>query len=75
MGQNNIITFFFAPKKNLAEGKKPSAPKELELGPRSGLYLLVIKKVHLIQIFRKLKEMQMFHSKTNYPKNPAIQRI
>ena len=46
MGKNSIIRpfFFFAQraKKGLAAG--PSPPQELEVGLRSGLYLLVIIK-------------------------------
>ena len=37
-GQNSIISSFFA-KKASAEGRSP--PQELEVGPRSGPYLLV----------------------------------
>ena len=42
MGQNSIIRSFFArrAKKASAEGQSP--PQELEVGPRSGPYLLVI---------------------------------
>ena len=42
MGQNSIISFYFCPKgkKALAEGRSPL--QELEVGPRSGPYLLVI---------------------------------
>ena len=41
MGQNSIKSFFFAlrAKKALAEGRSP--PQDLEVGPRSGPYLLV----------------------------------
>ena len=41
MGQNSIISSFFArrAKKASAEGQSP--PQELEVSPRSGLYLLV----------------------------------
>ena len=41
MGQNSIISSFFArrAKKASAEGRSP--PQELEVSPRSGLYLLV----------------------------------
>ena len=41
MGQNSIISSFFAPraKKASAEGRSP--PQELEVSPHSGLYLLV----------------------------------
>ena len=41
MGQNSIIRSFFAQraKKALAKGQSP--PQELEVGPRSGSYLLV----------------------------------
>ena len=39
MGQNSIISSFFARKKASAEGRSP--PQELEVGPRSGPYLLV----------------------------------
>ena len=44
MGQNSIKSSFFArrAKKALAEGQRP--PQELEVGPRSGPYLLVISK-------------------------------
>ena len=40
MGQNSIISSFFArrAKKASAEGRSP--PQELEVGPRSGPYLL-----------------------------------
>ena len=43
--QNSIKSFFFAQraKKALVEGRSP--PQELELGPRSGPYLLVNVKV------------------------------
>ena len=46
MGQNSIISPFFASraKKSLAEGRSP--PQELEVGPRSGPYLLVNLKIH-----------------------------
>ena len=42
MGQNSIISPFFAgrAKKALAKGQSP--PQELEVGPRSGPYLLVL---------------------------------
>ena len=41
MGQSSIISSFFArrTKKALDEGQSP--PQELEVGPRSGLYILV----------------------------------
>ena len=44
MGQKSIISSFFAQsaKKGLAEGQSP--PQEIEVSPRSGLYLLVIPK-------------------------------
>ena len=44
MGQNSIIRSFFArrAKKASAEGRSP--PQELEVSPRSGLYLLVYYK-------------------------------
>ena len=44
MGQNSIISPFFArrAKKASAEGRSP--PQELEVSPRSGLYLLVTPK-------------------------------
>ena len=44
MGQNSIISPFFArrAKNALAEGRSP--PQELEVSPRSGLYLLVFLK-------------------------------
>ena len=42
IGQNSIKSSFFArrAKKASAEGRSP--PQELEVGPRSGPYLLVI---------------------------------
>ena len=42
MGQNSIISSFFArrAKKASAEGRSP--PQELEKSPHSGLYLLVV---------------------------------
>ena len=42
MGQKSIISSFFArrAKKASAEGRSP--PQELEVGPRSGPYLLVL---------------------------------
>ena len=42
MGQKSIKSSFFARrgKKALAEGRSP--PQELEVGPRSGPYLLVL---------------------------------
>ena len=47
MGQNSISSSFFAQraKKALAEGRSP--PQELEVGPRSGPYLLVYIKCEL----------------------------
>ena len=58
MGQNSIISSFFARKKALGEGRSP--PQELEVGPRSGPYLLVViikcsKKVLAISdVFKRL---------------------
>ena len=43
MGQNSIISSFFLAQranKSLVEGRSP--PQELEVGPCSGLYLLVL---------------------------------
>ena len=53
MGQNSIKSSFFArrAKKTLAEGRSP--PQELEVGPRSGLYLLVPFKRTYYSIFGK----------------------
>ena len=44
MGQNSIKSFFFCPKgkKSLGLGRSPL--QELEVGPRSGPYLLVVMK-------------------------------
>ena len=44
IGQNSLIIFFFArrAKKASAEGQSP--PQELEVGPRSEPYLLVLHK-------------------------------
>ena len=48
MGQNSIISSFFArrAKKASAEGRSP--PQELEVGPRSGPYLLVADKMEVV---------------------------
>ena len=53
MGQNSIISFFFArrAKKTSAEGRSP--PQELEVSPRSGLYLLVLLKQEIISLLEK----------------------
>ena len=40
MGQNNLISFFCCPKCKKSLGLSP--PQELEVGPRSGPYLLFI---------------------------------
>ena len=42
MGQNSIKSFFFCPKGKKRLGRSP--PQELEVGPRSGPYLLVLMK-------------------------------
>ena len=49
MGQNSIKSSFFArrAKKASAEGQSP--PQELEVGPRSGSYLLVRIKVESME--------------------------
>ena len=41
MGQNSIISFFFARRAKKASAECQSPPQELEVGPRSGPYLLV----------------------------------
>ena len=41
MGQNSIISSFFARRAKKASAKDRSSPQELEVGPRSGPYLLV----------------------------------
>ena len=41
MGQNSIISSFFARKAKKASAKGRSPPQEQEVGPRSALYLLV----------------------------------
>ena len=42
MGQNSMIRYFFARRAKQALAKDQSPPQELEVGPRSGTYLLVI---------------------------------
>ena len=44
IGQNSIIRAFFAQSKKKIEGGIP--PQELEVGPRSGPFLLVSFKAH-----------------------------
>ena len=44
MGQNSIISSFFARRAKKASAEGRSSPQELEVSPRSGLYLLV--KLH-----------------------------
>ena len=44
MGQNSIISSFFAQRAKKAWAKGRSPPQELEVGPRSGPYLLVKDK-------------------------------
>ena len=48
IGQNSIISSFFArrAKKASAEGRSP--PQELEVGPRIGPYLLVVVIVTVV---------------------------
>ena len=41
MGQNSITSSFFAQRAKIASAKGRSPPQELEVGPRSGPYLLV----------------------------------
>ena len=41
IGQNSIISSFFAQRANKASAEGRSPPQEREVGPRSGLYLLV----------------------------------
>ena len=55
MGQNSIISFFccLKGKKSLGLGRSP--PHELEVGPRSGPYLLVSYKYHVTIVKRKTK--------------------
>ena len=45
MGQNSIKSSFFARRAKKASDKGQSPPQELEVGPRSGPYLLVLVKV------------------------------
>ena len=42
MGQNSIISSFFAQRAEKALAKGQSPPQELEVSPHSGLYLIVI---------------------------------
>ena len=58
MGQNSIISSFFArrTKKASAEGRSP--PQELEVSPRSGLYLLVLKVMLLLLLLLLLLKDQ-----------------
>ena len=42
MGQNSIISYFFAQRATKSLGRSPA--QELEVGPRSGPYLLVIQQ-------------------------------
>ena len=44
IGQNSIITSFFARRAKIASAEGRIPPQELEEGPRSGPYLLVIVK-------------------------------
>ena len=44
MGQNSIKSSFFARRAKKASAKGRSPPQELEVGPRSGPYLLVNNK-------------------------------
>ena len=41
MGQNRIISSFLAQRAKKASAEGQSSPQELEVGPRSGPYLLV----------------------------------
>ena len=45
MGQNSIKSFFFARRAKIALAEGRSPPQELEVGPRSGPYLLVVIKI------------------------------
>ena len=46
MGRNSIISSFFAQRAKRASAEGWSPPQELEVGPRSGPYLLVFFKFH-----------------------------
>ena len=46
IGQNSIISPFFARRAKQASAKGRSPPQELEVGPRSGPYLIVEIKVN-----------------------------
>ena len=47
MGQNSIISSFFARRAKNASAEGRSPPQELEVSPRSGLYLLVVVKLNV----------------------------
>ena len=55
MGQNSIISSFFVQraKKASAEGQSPQ--QELEVGPHSGLYLLVAFNIAVNSLNKKIR--------------------
>ena len=55
MGQNSIITSFFAQRVKKASVEGQSPPQELEISPRSGPYLLVTFNL-------KFKQKSPFHT-------------
>ena len=55
MGQNSIISYFFA-RKASAEGRSP--PQQLEVSRRSGLYLLVYSNNLYLQAIQTLIKKQ-----------------
>ena len=67
MGQNSKISIFFArkAKQASAEGRSPS--QELEVGPRSGLYLLVLVKTKFM--LKPLEAMNAAMAQTDIQTN------
>ena len=47
MGQNSIISSFFARRAKIASAEGRSTPQELEVGPRTGPYLLVYIYIYI----------------------------
>ena len=64
MGQNRIKSSFFARKKASAEGRSP--PQELEVGPRSGPYLLVHFYIMNTSSYHTIR----FRKKSNFTSEP-----
>ena len=63
MGQNSIKSSFFAQRAKKASTEGRSPPQELEVGPRSGPYLLVSPKQNIFQSFFRHEDLSISWSR------------